>query len=285
MGCASSNQASADVDIAEGTTANPDGSTAKADASFRKVVSQVARRASALVLSLVEPAPVKEPYEDQLEKLRRAQPASTSLCAQKVDVDEPLWTGAWAQQVGLASLAGATRTNQQSAPQYKVNQDFGLVTHPFCGSETRLLVGVYDGHGEEADAISRTAAILHAEILQIDMAELGSGGGDGTQDTIIDAASGAGVTHNNPFISSFGRVDAELLERCPQLYYTAGTTAIVASLNLDSSLLEVGCVGDSRCVKGSAAGGRSGGTRTCMSAVLRAGGAQSRVQLKSMHRL
>lgn len=179
-------------------------------------------------------------YEEQLGRLRDAVLRPTSIAAQQALHDRTPEHTVWNGRVGLATLPSATKTSEPTAlAQSTESHDFALATHPFGGSEERLLVGVYSGHGKEAGVLARYAALSHVSVLESEVlarAEANSG-------LVADLERITCLT------ASFGRLDQTVQQCCPRLHHQAGCTAIVAYI--DRSQVFIGCLGDARCVKGS----------------------------------
>ena len=210
----------------------PEPAEVSKSATAKTTMRSMARQASVAVMSAMtftqeEEEDEEKAFEKVLKSLRAKKLGASSTAAQNVFRDKAPWGGEWAEHVGLGTHPGATVMVKGQRAFNKVNQDFGLVSHPLGGSEERFLFAVYDGHGTNADALSRNAATCHVSILESDVAKLDS-----------DPCAWLG--------ESFLKVDKMLSEASPKLYDEAGCTGIVALL--DGSRLSVACLGDSRFV-------------------------------------
>lgn len=70
----------------------------------------------------------------------------------------PICTGAFATLSGLKPVPGGMVA--------KVNQDRGLVVHPWCGHPSSALFGVYDGHGRRGHEVSEFFVQRLPHVLQ-----------------------------------------------------------------------------------------------------------------------
>ena len=129
----------------------------------------------------------------------------------------PVCTGAMLTVSGLKPVPRGTVA--------KVNQDRGLVVHPFCGLMSMLLFGVYDGHGRRGRKVSEFVARALPSTVQQLRAAGEQDLGDVLEDSymFVDAA----LRHS---------VDASV----------SGTTAITCILNQND--LFIANAGDSRAI-------------------------------------
>ena len=182
-------------------------------------------------------SPTERRHAEFYAKLRKALddplPPNTTSAAQDGSSVELPWLSP--SRLGLLSLDGA---NAKIDPEQcgivlvaKQNQDFGMVVHPLGGDPSRMLLGVFDGHGLGGHYVSRLAA-LGVSTSVIEALEAKS---SATTEEMLTAA----VEHAESLVKT------RLPEECNE---TSGTTACVCLL--EERHLTVANVGDSHIVKG-----------------------------------
>ena len=101
--------------------------------------------------------PVSEQQEDEH---RQERPSIYGYLSgeEPPKLQSPMRTGAFATLPGLEPAPGGTVA--------KVNQDRGLVIHPWCSRTSMALFGVYDGHGRRGHEVSEFVVKTLPDILR-----------------------------------------------------------------------------------------------------------------------
>ena len=145
-------------------------------------------------------------------------------------------------RVGVVSLPGAVAPGLDHAPgvllEGKDNQDFGMALHPFGGDASKLLVGVFDGHGKGGQYVSKLSGFSLAKSCKSE------------EESDV-------ITSEGLLKTGLAFAEEQVKNKLPPaVAASAGTTAIVALL--EDGKLTVANIGDSRLVKGSVRGGGGG---------------------------